>query len=103
MSSTIRFVIQVVVLPDTEGHTLEEIEEFFSDTTRRFSDRRIRRGSVKTFNGVYVGQSDGVDDVGVARRRPTPAHTVDFSGSVAVSPMANDGPPSMRFDNRAFV
>lgn len=30
------------ILPDTEGRTLEEIEQFFSDKTRRLTDRKIQ-------------------------------------------------------------
>lgn len=32
-----------VILPETEGRTLEEIELFFSDNKRRITDHRIRK------------------------------------------------------------
>lgn len=40
---SIGFCLQYVFFPETEGRTLEEIEEYFSDTKRALTDRRIRR------------------------------------------------------------
>lgn len=37
-----RLVVQYLILPETEGKTLEEIEVYFSDKTRRITDRHIR-------------------------------------------------------------
>lgn len=37
-----RLIVVFNILPDTEGHTLEEIEQFFSDKTRKLNDRRIQ-------------------------------------------------------------
>lgn len=43
-----RFVLQYLVLPETEGHTLEEIELYFSDKQRGLTDRRIRSAAPQT-------------------------------------------------------
>lgn len=40
--TTVGLVVLYVILPETEGRTLEEIEQFFSDTKRKLTDREIR-------------------------------------------------------------
>lgn len=35
------FCYMYVFMPETENRTLEEVERYFSDTTRRVTDRRI--------------------------------------------------------------
>lgn len=41
-------MLQYLILPETEGHTLEEIEQYFSDSKRRITDRRVRRSPAET-------------------------------------------------------
>lgn len=42
---SVGFGLHYVIFPETEGRTLEEIEEYFSDPKRRLTDRHIRRHS----------------------------------------------------------
>lgn len=41
-SINFRFVVIYLILPETEGRTLEEIEAYFSDKSRKFNDIQIR-------------------------------------------------------------
>lgn len=54
-------VIQFIIIPDTEGHTLEEIETYFSDKTRRICDTRIRRNVVTGEAPLVLIGSQGAD------------------------------------------
>lgn len=40
---SVGFCLHYVIFPETEGRTLEEIEDYFSDPKRRLTDRHIRR------------------------------------------------------------
>ena len=42
-TSTFRFITLYLVLPETENRTLEEIEQYFSDKSRKFGDRKIKK------------------------------------------------------------
>lgn len=86
-------IVQWFVLPDTEGHTLEDIEVFFSDNSRKFSDTRIKRTSVKTQNAAFAA-----DETKVRKRPLSGTFVQDLDGA-----SQNDGPPAMRYDNKAFV
>lgn len=45
LRSNLRLVIMYLILPETEGCTLEDIEIHFSDNNRKLTDRRIARRS----------------------------------------------------------
>lgn len=47
------------VLPETEGRTLEEIEQFFSDRTRKITDRIIRPLKSSVIASPMVEESIG--------------------------------------------
>lgn len=37
------FIVMYLILPETEGRSLEDIEIHFSDNTRRFTDIKIHK------------------------------------------------------------
>lgn len=93
-ASAAGFVLQMFILPNTEGHTLEEIEEYFSDNSRAFNDTRISR--------VPKGTDDGAEAV---RRRAQGGVSLE-DGSLSEEMDTVESPnsrPTMRFDNKAFV
>lgn len=51
-------VVIYLILPETEGRTLEEIEAYFSDKSRKFNDIQIRtvydrqQSANKSFNRI---------------------------------------------------
>lgn len=50
-----RLCVLFVILPETEGRTLEEIELFFSDNKRPITDRHIRKiTAVGCDNAAYT-------------------------------------------------
>lgn len=58
--TTIGLLALYLVLPETEGRTLEEIENFFSDKTRSVFDRHIRPLGVATV--IVTAVTDGSDN-----------------------------------------
>lgn len=46
------FIALYLVFPETEGKSLQQIEYYFSDKTRKWTDRRIRPIATATANGA---------------------------------------------------
>lgn len=56
------FAVHYVIFPETEGRTLEEIEEYFSDPKRRLTDRHIRRHAVVRRGGEVKGRNNMAEE-----------------------------------------
>lgn len=75
--TTVGLVVLYMILPESEGRTLEEIEQFFSDTKRKLTDRTILpiasiqrparesigdSGSVRSRSNASKGNGSSVDN-----------------------------------------